>query len=157
MRPRRTIAAALLPAGAGLLALAGPLGTTSAAAASPADSARPAVEARTDAGAVAAVSCYGGAVTVEWWNSYILYYPSSGGVRTTSRCRDINMRMTRGTTGRACVVFVDHTNECNRWTVIGRSWRTIATDVRDGTRFQVEAVGTDVTNVPDAYQAQIAY
>ncbi|MET7453490.1 hypothetical protein ABZT03_16680 [Streptomyces sp. NPDC005574] len=83
--------------------------------------------------ATAATSCYGGAVTVHYGD--VLDF---GPYRTTSRCTDINMRMTGGDAEYvvACVKF-EKTGVCNHWTRVGRSWTTIATDVLDGTRFTV--------------------
>ena len=45
------------------------------------------------------------------------------------------MRTTNGTNTYACVVFVAHTRDCNYVTLLGPSWTTIATDVKDGTRW----------------------
>ncbi|MGW7420150.1 hypothetical protein ACWGJB_08805 [Streptomyces sp. NPDC054813] len=80
-----------------------------------------------------ATSCYGGAVTVRYGD--VLDF---GPYWTTSRCIDINMRVTGGTADyvNACVKFAK-TGVCNRWTKVGRSWTTIATDVLDGTKFTV--------------------
>jgi hypothetical protein len=96
-----------------------------------------------------AVSCYGGAVNVSW-----VEYAEFGEYITTSRCRDINMRTTNGKYAWACVVFVRHTRDCNYATRVGPSWTTIATDVRDGTRFIVPAL-SEVKN--DYVTAQIAF
>ncbi|SEF07395.1 GH25 family lysozyme [Streptomyces sp. Ag109_O5-10] len=83
--------------------------------------------------AAAATTCYGGAVTVRYGD--VLDF---GPYWTTSRCTDINMRVTGGTADyvNACVKFAK-TGTCNRWTKVGRSWTTIATDVLDGTKFTV--------------------
>jgi len=61
---------------------------------------------------------------------------------TTNRCNDINMRKsTESTWGvTACVIFVDHTSSCNYWTDLSTSWKTIATNVADNTRFEVEVL-----------------
>ncbi|MEU1187591.1 hypothetical protein [Streptomyces sp. NPDC005859] len=85
------------------------------------------------ASAAAATSCYGGAVTVHYGE-----VRDFGPYVTTSRCTDINMRMTGGDAefGWACVQFA-RAGACNYWTKIGRSWTTIATDVLNGTRFTV--------------------
>ncbi|MFF3888789.1 hypothetical protein [Streptomyces sp. NPDC001914] len=92
----------------------------------------PASAAGTTATATA-TSCYGGAVTVRYGE-----VRDFGPYVTTSRCTDINMRMTGGDAdfGWACVQF-ERTGACNYWTKIGRSWTTIATDVLNGTRFTV--------------------
>ncbi|MGW3106184.1 hypothetical protein [Streptomyces sp. NPDC001100] len=83
--------------------------------------------------AAAATSCYGGAVTVHYGD--VLDF---GPYWTTSRCDDINMRVVGGDAEYvvACVKFAK-TGVCNRWTKVGRSWTTIATDVLDGTKFTV--------------------
>ncbi|MCT9007659.1 hypothetical protein [Streptomyces rhizosphaerihabitans] len=81
----------------------------------------------------AATSCYDGAVTVHYGE-----VRDFGPYRTTSRCTDINMRVTGGDADYvvACVTF-EKTGVCNYWTKVRRSWTTIATDVLDGTRFTV--------------------
>lgn len=82
-----------------------------------------------------ATSCYGGAVTKHYGDGAFF-----GPYTASSRCTDVNMRLTAGTSAEvyACVVFIDHTRDCNRWTTVPKgSWRTIATDVLDGTRFEV--------------------
>ncbi|KND41723.1 hypothetical protein [Streptomyces stelliscabiei] len=87
------------------------------------------------ASAAAATSCYGGAVTVRYGNAL-----EFGPYRTTSRCQDINLRVTGGTADHvnACVKFA-HSGTCNRVTRVGRGWTTIATDVLDGSRCTVVA------------------
>lgn len=84
----------------------------------------------------AAPSCYGGAI----WQ-YTSVSPTYFGhyFTTTDRCADINMRKSTEVTWDvdACVIFVDHTADCNYWTNISTSWKTIATNVANGTRFQV--------------------
>ncbi|MET9890289.1 hypothetical protein ABZZ47_08720 [Streptomyces sp. NPDC006465] len=49
----------------------------------------------------------------------------------------------------ACVKFVRH-GRCNYWTNVGRGWKTITTDVKDGTHFKlrVHAYDTDAQVVP---------
>jgi len=81
----------------------------------------------------AATTCYGGAVTVRYGDVV-----DFGPYWTTSRCQDVNMRVISGTADYvdACVKFAK-TGTCNRWTKVGRSWTTIATDVLDGTKFTV--------------------
>ncbi|MFF2362489.1 hypothetical protein ACFVU0_07210 [Streptomyces sp. NPDC058122] len=93
----------------------------------------PASAATAASTAAAATSCYGGAVTVHYGE-----VRDFGPYVTTSRCTDINMRMTGGDAefGWACVQFA-RAGSCNYWTKIGRSWTTIATDVLNGTRFTV--------------------
>ncbi|GAB3807621.1 hypothetical protein [Micromonospora zhanjiangensis] len=98
-----------------------------------------------------ATSCYGGAKQTKFTN--VLTY---GPVTTTSRCTDINMRIVSGDSEwiEVCVVFVKHTSKCNYTTIVRRSWKTIATDVLDGTSFQVlgKADGEGATNT-----VEIAY
>ncbi|MEV7322604.1 hypothetical protein [Streptomyces sp. NPDC093970] len=109
---------------ASLVALLVTLGLTAPASAT---------AATTAPAATAATSCYGGAVTVRYGD--VLDF---GPYWTTSRCTDINMRVTGGTAEyvNACVKFAK-TGVCNRWTKVGRGWTTIATDVLDGTKFTV--------------------
>ncbi|MFD5816449.1 hypothetical protein [Streptomyces sp. NPDC127038] len=92
-----------------------------------------AAPAHASAATATATSCYGGAVTVHYGE--VLDF---GPYVTTSRCTDINMRMTGGDAAFvwACVKF-EKTGVCNYWTKVGRSWTTIATDVLNGTRFTV--------------------
>lgn len=52
------------------------------------------------------------------------------------------MRMAAGPVS-ACVIFIDHTQSCNYWTTVGTGWVTIATNVKDGTRFRVGVEGDD--------------
>jgi hypothetical protein len=93
-----------------------------------------------------ATTCYGGAV------GFSVYIPTDDNrvlpqasnpnwhyYTTTSRCRDINLKLTSGGAISACVIFIRHTNTCNYWTDFypGDSWKTIATDVLDGTDFVV--------------------
>jgi hypothetical protein len=82
-----------------------------------------------------ATTCYGGAVTKQYGDG--AYF---GPYTASSRCTDINLRLIAGTSDyvNACVVFIDHTSQCNRWTKVPKGpWRTIATDVLDGTHFEV--------------------
>lgn len=107
----------------------------------------------------AAVSCYGGARTLTY--HYQAAAKEYGTYTTSSRCRDINMRLITDVPGvylDACVVFVDHTTKCNNgdaYTTHGTEWGTVATDVKDGTHFvlRVHAYDTDAQNVT----FQIAY
>lgn len=106
------------------------------------------------ASATAAVTCYGGAVP---WT-----YPGSGVVErgpytASTRCQDINLRTDVGMIF-ACVVFIDHTDDCNRGNVyqdVGAYWKVIASDVRNGTRFKIRLrdLGADYV----ATNGQVAY
>lgn len=107
----------------------------------------------------AAVSCYGGATTLTY--HYQAAAKEYGTYTTSSRCNDINLRLTTDVPGvylDACVVFVDHTTKCNNndaYTTHGTEWGTVATDVKDGTHFvlRVHAYDIDAQNVT----FQIAY
>ncbi|MFE7170403.1 hypothetical protein [Streptomyces sp. NPDC057616] len=83
----------------------------------------------------AATTCYGGAVTVHYGDAL-----EFGPYWASARCTDINMRVIGGTAEyvNACVKFAKY-GTCNRWTKVGRSWTTIATDVLDGSKFTVPA------------------
>ncbi|MEV1286521.1 hypothetical protein [Micromonospora sp. NPDC049679] len=85
--------------------------------------------------ASAATTCYGGAVN---W-TYNGGTKDIGPYRASPRCRDINLK-TNGGQVVACVVFIDHTNNCNTHPepdIFGATWAEVATDVIDGTRFVV--------------------
>ncbi|MFJ1811424.1 MULTISPECIES: hypothetical protein [unclassified Streptomyces] len=108
----------------------------------------------------AAVSCYGGAKTLTY--HYQTAPKEYGTYTTSSRCGDINIRLSANTPEGAfldaCVVFVDHTTKCNHddtYSTHGTEWATVATDVKDGTHFvlRVHAYDTDAQNVT----FQIAY
>ena len=66
-------------------------------------------------------------------------YQELGSYTTSSQCNDINLRSTNGTSFFACVVFVNHGTACNQGYTAPASgaWVNIATDVLDGTRFNV--------------------
>jgi hypothetical protein len=78
-----------------------------------------------------------------------------GNYTTTSRCNDINLKLTTNIPGvylDACVVFVDHTSLCNHnntYSTFGPQWATVATDVKDGTHFKlrVHAYDADAQHV----------
>ncbi|MFF9374741.1 hypothetical protein ACF1BB_09405 [Streptomyces griseoluteus] len=95
-------------------------------------------------------SCYGGAVTVNYGDAV-----EFGPYTTTSRCADINLRMVGGDAEFvwACVKFT-RVGECNYWTKVGRSWKTIATDVKDGSKFTVP-LGVDLEG--SSARVQIAF
>ncbi|MEU6816939.1 hypothetical protein [Streptomyces sp. NPDC046860] len=131
-RTRRT--AAVLAAATALLAA----GATAPAAAQPER---------------AATSCYGGAKSLTY--RYSTAAVEFGTYTTTSRCGDINIKLSSSATGflDACIVFVDHTSLCNHdntYSTFGPQWATVATDVKDGTRFKlrVHAYDTDAQVVP---------
>ncbi|MET8135082.1 MULTISPECIES: hypothetical protein [unclassified Streptomyces] len=102
----------------------------------------------------AAVSCYGGAKTLTY--HYSTAAVEYGTYTTSSRCGDINIRLSANTPDGAyldaCVVFVDHTDKCNNgnaYTTHGTEWATVATDVKDGTHFvlRVRPYDIDAQNV----------
>ncbi|ELP68534.1 hypothetical protein ACKI1I_04055 [Streptomyces turgidiscabies] len=107
----------------------------------------------------AATTCYGGAKNLNY--RYKGDGPREYGPFTTSsRCGDINMRLTTDDQSflYACVVFVDHTTKCNHdntYSLHGTPWATVATDVKDGTRF-VLRVGPYDTGAQDV-DFQLAY
>lgn len=98
-----------------------------------------------------AAACYDNAVTVAY--DGIGVYPENSQHWTTSpRCNDINMRVAGGSVS-ACVIFIDHTQDCNHWTTVGTGWVTIATNVKDYTNFQVGVEGDDRELGIDMYVA----
>ncbi|MBV1944821.1 hypothetical protein [Streptomyces sp. BV129] len=101
----------------------------------------------------AATTCYGGAKSLTY--RYSTAAVEFGTYTTTSRCGDINIKLSSSATGflDACIVFVDHTTLCNHdntYSTFGPQWATVATDVKDGTRFKlrVHAYDTDAQVVP---------
>ncbi|MGW3817335.1 hypothetical protein [Streptomyces sp. NPDC005046] len=108
------------------------------------------VPASAASAATAATSCYGGAVTVSTNDSL-----EFGPYTSSARCDDINVRIVGGDADsvNACVKFVRY-GRCNYWTNVGRGWKTIATDVLDGSRFTVP-LGVDLEGA--TAHVQIAY
>ncbi|MGW0213123.1 hypothetical protein ACWDXH_01890 [Micromonospora chokoriensis] len=82
-------------------------------------------------------TCYGGAVRSYFESGR--YGGSAGQYRTTTRCRDINVRNASVYATEACVIFVDKTSACNYWTYLpaNSGWTTVATNVKDGVNFRV--------------------
>ncbi|MDI5938290.1 MULTISPECIES: hypothetical protein [unclassified Micromonospora] len=71
----------------------------------------------------------------------VFSHPTSGTYRTTTQCRDIQIRNTGDgkVSGpfHACVVFAGRAT-CNYWTYVpAGQWRNLAVDVKDGTRFYI--------------------
>ena len=102
--------------------------------------------------AASATTCYGGAK-----RSYFetgAWGGEAGTYRTTTRCRDINVRNASEFGTEACVVFVDRTDRCNYLTYLpARSgFVTVATNVRDGVDFRVR-----FSNLRYQYDPLIAY
>jgi hypothetical protein len=103
--------------------------------------------------AATAVTCNGGAKSLTY--NYSPAAVEYGTYTTTSRCNDINIKLTTDIPGvylQACVVFVDHTSLCNHdnsYGTFGPQWATVATDVKDGTHFKlrVHAYDTDAQHV----------
>ncbi|MEV1286520.1 hypothetical protein [Micromonospora sp. NPDC049679] len=105
--------------------------------------------------ASAAPTCYGEA---DNW-TYNGGIKEIGPYTASTRCNDINLR-TNGNYIVACVVFVDHTNLCNRdnsYQNVGPAWAAIATDVRNGTRFKVRLRSYDVSGELNATGGKVAY
>jgi hypothetical protein len=86
-----------------------------------------------------------------WDDRYDRNHPTYGPVYvTSSRCQDINIRLTSGGPVHARVCFIPTTGTayCNQGrTVSGTGWHVIATDVLDGTTYFVSfgTVGARVT------------
>src|SRR5207237_5513211 len=78
----------------------------------------------------------------------------AGTYRTTTRCRDINVRNASAFGTQACVVFVDRTNSCNYWTYLPAKsdYITVATNVHDGVDFRVR-----FENLRYEYESLVAY
>ncbi|MFF0149747.1 hypothetical protein [Micromonospora sp. NPDC005203] len=97
-------------------------------------------------------TCYGGAVRSFFQTGR--YGGQAGQFRTTTRCRDINVRNASVYATEACVIFVDKTSGCNYWTYLpaNSDWTTVATNVRDGVNFQVR-----FENLRYEYEPLIAY
>ncbi|MCI4063627.1 hypothetical protein MRQ36_13940 [Micromonospora sp. R77] len=99
-----------------------------------------------------ATTCYGGATrsyfTTGAWGG------EAGTYRTTTRCRDINVRNASAFGTQACVVFVDKTNACNYLTYLpaNSGYITVATNVRDGANFRIR-----FENLRYEYEPLIAY
>ncbi|MGV9210635.1 hypothetical protein ACTFTM_02095 [Micromonospora sp. RB23] len=97
-------------------------------------------------------TCYGGAVRSFFQTGG--YGGQAGPYRTTSRCRDINVRNTSAYATEACVIFIDKTGNCNYWTYLpaNSGWTTVATNVRDGVNFRVR-----FENLRYEYEPLVAY
>ncbi|OJF15065.1 hypothetical protein [Couchioplanes caeruleus] len=102
----------------------------------------------------AAATCYGGQTSVTYTAGTAKQ--SFGPFTASNRCNDVNVRVPSDNVVFACVVFVDHTEKCNRndtFQGVGKDWVAVATDVRNGTRFKVRLV--DATASP--LKVSIAY
>lgn len=92
---------------------------------------------------ITAGTCYDSAKQLTY--QYSTAAVEFGAFTTTSLCKDINMKLATNEPGvylKACVVFVDHTDQCNHnntYTTVGPDWTTVATDVKDNTRFILRA------------------
>ncbi|MFG1995298.1 hypothetical protein ACGFJ7_35515 [Actinoplanes sp. NPDC048988] len=61
-------------------------------------------------------------------------------LKTTSQCRDINVKNTTRGKIRVCVMFGKTSNKCNYYTTIAAgAWANAATNVKDGTYFRMRA------------------
>ncbi|MEV1013150.1 hypothetical protein AB0I89_26395 [Micromonospora sp. NPDC049801] len=97
-------------------------------------------------------TCYGGAVRSFFQTGG--YGGQAGPYRTTTRCRDINVRNTSAYATEACVIFIDKTSNCNYWTYLpaNSGWTVVATNVRDGVNFRVR-----FDNLRYEYEPLVAY
>ncbi|MFY1618704.1 hypothetical protein [Micromonospora sp. WMMD736] len=97
-------------------------------------------------------TCYGGAVRSFFQTGG--YGGQAGPYRTTTRCRDINVRNTSAYATEACVIFIDKTSKCNYWTYLpaNSGWTVVATNVRDGVNFRVR-----FENLRYEYEPLVAY
>ncbi|WP_415949701.1 hypothetical protein [Streptomyces sp. KLOTTS4A1] len=94
------------------------------------------------AGTASAATCYGGESRFSKDGGY---YPASGRLTTTYRCNDINVRFTNNiiTPSRkvkVCFYPTSGSAYCQRnyTTVYGGNWATVATNVKDGTKFRLK-------------------
>ncbi|GHB76340.1 hypothetical protein GCM10010377_78410 [Streptomyces viridiviolaceus] len=84
----------------------------------------------------AVTSCYGSA------KSYtkpadVRWYPSTGRLTTTSNCADINIKPNQSAYVEVCFYPTSGGSTCNSYKYApAGQWTVVATDVRDGTRFQ---------------------
>ncbi|MFD5750814.1 hypothetical protein [Streptomyces sp. NPDC127033] len=95
----------------------------------------------------AAATCYGGAVSKTFNMGTDQAEHRFGPYTTTSRCNDINLKITSwGNAGLLVVRVCFHPSSggttCNSWKEFYKSsdlnqWRVIAGDVKDGTRYSV--------------------
>lgn len=84
------------------------------------------------------VTCYGGSVAITLPpNGY------SGEYTTSSRCRDINLRIDSGGGQWVAVCWAAHNSCQDHWTWVPQdgSYHVVATDVLDGTRFYFTTTG----------------
>ncbi|SBT53937.1 hypothetical protein GA0070621_5086 [Micromonospora narathiwatensis] len=99
--------------------------------------------------ASAATSCYDGAVSVSYNQADADDWRGTRGPYTTSsRCADINFKLTGVQYSRqysvgVCVMFNSSSNPCNYYTWFSSTgtWKTIATNVYDGTKFYIYIQG----------------
>jgi hypothetical protein len=85
----------------------------------------------------AAVTCFGGAASFTK-PAGVAQAPQGPGVffRTSSRCRDINIRPNNGTSARVC--FEATGCQLVRVPAPALQWTVIATNVRDGALFRID-------------------
>jgi hypothetical protein len=97
-------------------------------------------------------TCYGGAVRSFFQTGG--YGGQAGPYRTTTRCRDINVRNASAYATEACVIFIDKTSKCNYWTYLpaNSGWTVVATNVKDGVNFRVR-----FENLRYEYEPLVAY
>ncbi|WLW52765.1 hypothetical protein [Streptomyces sp. YU58] len=94
----------------------------------------------------AAATCYGGATSETFAMGSDEAEHRFGPYTTTSRCNDINLRITSWGNAnplmvRVCFYPTSGGSSCNSWKQFTKSdlneWRVIATDVKDGTKYRV--------------------
>jgi hypothetical protein len=95
------------------------------------------------AGPANAATCYGGAkeFSIPWYYD-TFYLPSSGTWTTSSRCKDINLKFTNAIIDyelRVCFFPSSGGMTCqSSYKKVGNSWKVVATDVMDGTKFKFQ-------------------
>ncbi|WP_019545550.1 hypothetical protein [Streptomyces sulphureus] len=83
----------------------------------------------------AASACLSHAVSYNTKADSFIPHPR-GTYRASSRCKDINLRIASGGATKVCVRF--HPGpDCARKVRVGAKWKVIASNVRNGARFQV--------------------
>ncbi|TCC19623.1 hypothetical protein [Kribbella speibonae] len=95
------------------------------------------------AGPADAATCYGGAKVVDIpWSYDTFYLPASGTWSTSSRCEDINLKLTDAIIDyevRVCFFPSSGGMSCQgSYKKVGKSWKVIASDVKDGTKFKFQ-------------------
>ncbi|AVV40903.1 hypothetical protein PYK79_26100 [Streptomyces sp. ID05-04B] len=88
-----------------------------------------------------AATCYDGAT---YFSGESYYHPSSGTYTTTSRCNDINVKITNLLITpyrkvKVCFYPSSAPSYCqSNYTTVDSDWTVVASDVRDGTRYRLK-------------------